>query len=149
MKNDKHALLFAIIFIAATFFGCTFEDDGTKTFYVDLKGGKGWHYYLGNASESKYFDEGCIDKQCNIHPKSDIEMCVAKFKISGPSLKITLFEGQTLSTLKWENYFYVYNGDGYDEAPNPCPVGYVEVAEVNGRQKLRYQVTSTSYSIMF
>lgn len=125
------ALIFAVIFFAA----CGGEmDEGV--YYVKLTGMDGFpgDYKISeyNNNPGEYFTEGYIycDKFSSIKITSNNEKegAVAEFKIVASSLRIEIYEGQTLPI----GNLYVYSKD--EEL-----IGIIRITKTNDKPEFTYQ----------
>ena len=104
------ALIFAVIFFAAC--GESSWNDGVH--YIWLTGSSNGYRISDYKNTDKYYREGYIYNKYNkgffdieITSKNDKGYAAAEFKIIGSSLRIEIYEGQTLPN---GNYIYVYSG---------------------------------------
>ena len=104
------ALIFAVIFFAAC--GESSWNDGVH--YIWLTGSSNGYRISDYKNTDKYYREGYIYNKYNkgffdieITSKNDKGYAAAEFKIIGSSLRIEIYEGQTLPS---GNYIYVYSG---------------------------------------
>lgn len=131
------ALIFAVIFFAA----CGGEmDEGV--YYVKLTGMDGFSgdYKISeyNNKPGEYFTEGYIycDKfsSIKITSNNENEDAAAEFKIVASSLRIEIYEGQTLPI----GNLYVYSKD--EEL-----IGRIRITKTNGKPKFNYEEYDTDW----
>lgn len=101
------ALIFAVIFFAA----CSESSWNDGVHYIWLTGSNSGYRISDYKNTDKYYREGYIYNKgffgIEITSKNDKGNAAAEFKIIGSSLRIEIYEGQTLPS---GNYIYVYSG---------------------------------------
>lgn len=133
-------LTFAAIFFAAC--GGDLEDGVT---YVKLTGGD-WYpgeYKISDYdyNTKEYFTKGYIYNKgifgIEITSNNEKEGAVAEFKIVASSLRIEIYEGQTLPS---GNYIYVYYGN---KEETPQLIGKIEIIKIDDKPKFIYKEYDT------
>lgn len=128
------ALIFAVIFFAA----CSESNWNDGVHYIWLTGSNSGYRISDYKNTDKYYREGYIYNKgffgIEITSKNDKGNAAAEFKIIGSSLRIEIYEGQTLPG---GNYIYVYSDMGGGEEL----VGRIRITKTDGKPEFTY----TSY----
>ena len=101
---------FAFTFAAILFAACSESNWNDGVHYIWLTGSNSGYRISSYKNTDKYFREGYIYNKgffgIEITSKNDKGNAAAEFKIIGSSLRIEIYEGQTLPS---GNYIYVYS----------------------------------------
>ena len=132
------ALIFAVIFFAA----CSESNWNDGVHYIWLTGSNSGYKisdYDYNAKE--YFTKGYIYNKglfgIEIAADNENEDAAAEFKIVASSLRIEIYEGQTLPS---GYYIYVYYGE---EKEIPELIGKIQIIKIDGKPKFIYEEYDT------
>ena len=128
-------LTFAAIFFAA----CSESSWNDGVHYIWLTGSNSGYRISSYKNTDKYYREGYIYNKYNkgffdieITSKNDKGYAAAEFKIIGSSLRIEIYEGQTLPS---GNYIYVYSGTtGAGEL-----IGNIYITTTDDKPEFTYQ----------
>ena len=121
------ALIFAVIFFTA----CSESNWNDGVHYIWLTGSNSG-YRISDNKPGEYFREGYIYNKgffgIEITSKNDKGNAAAEFKIIGSSLRIEIYEGQTLPI----GNLYVYSKD--EEL-----IGIIRITKTNNKPEFTYQ----------
>ena len=127
---------FALIFAAILFTACSESSWNDGVHYIWLTGANSGYRISDYKNTDKYYREGYIYNKgffgIEITSKNDKGNAAAEFKIIGSSLRIEIYEGQTLPS---GNFIYVYSGTtGAGEL-----IGDIYITKTNDKPEFTYK----------
>ena len=122
------AALTALVLGLVCFVACSNDDGGSTVLHATLTGSSsGYKMYDRSWNPEGYYTKGYITY--NGYITSQSESVAGEFSIIGSSLRIEIYEGQTLSS---NIYFYITNGSNQN-------IGRVDFSKTNDKLELKYQ----------
>lgn len=121
------AALTALVLGLVCFVACSNDGGGSTVLHATLTGSNSGYKMYDSDLYSEYYTKGYITYNGWITSQS--ENVAGEFSIIGSSLRIEIYEGQTLSSTA---YFYIANG-------NNQKIGRVYFTKTNDKLELKYE----------